>query len=105
MQEIFGVQPFLAGAASVTSLSSLFEEQVTSTNPPAFTFPTRLADGQFHVTLVGLSPGWTNVVETSSNLSSWYPLLTNVSQTATMNFTDMTSEAVLQRFYRLMTAP
>jgi hypothetical protein len=105
MQEIFDVQPFLAGAAAATNLSSLFQEQIQSTNRPAFTSPTRLADGQFHVTLFGLSPGWTNVVETSSNLSSWFPLLTNVSQTTAVDFTDMTSDAVLQRFYRLLTTP
>jgi len=105
MQEIFGVQPFLAGAAAAASLSSLFQQQVTSTDRPAFTFPTRPADGQFHVTLVGLSPGWTNVVETSSDLSSWLPLVTNVSHTTTVGFTDTTSEAVLQRFYRIMRTP
>ena len=103
MQEIFGVLPFLAGAATAPSLSELFQEQAT--NPPAFTSPALQADGQFHVTLVGLSPGRTNVVETSANLSSWAPLATNVSETTTADFTDPRAESILQRFYRLVTSP
>ena len=103
IQEIFGVLPFLAGAATAPSLSELFQEQAT--NPPAFTSPALQADGQFHVTLVGLSPGRTNVVETSANLSSWVPLATNVSETTTADFTDPRAESILQRFYRLVTSP
>src|SRR2546429_6193295 len=100
MQEIFGVRPFLAAAAAAASLSDLFRTNVVSPNSRELTSPALSTDGQFRFTLVGLTPGRTNVVEISQNLSEWFPSFTNVAQSTTAGFTDTTGDTVLKRFYR-----
>ena len=105
MQEIFGVRPFLAEAAAATSLSDLFRTNVVSPNSRELTSPALSTDGQFRFTLVGLTPGRTNVVEISQNLSEWFPSFTNVAQSTTAGFTDTTGDNVLKRFYRFSELP
>jgi len=55
---------------------------------------------QFQATLIGV-PGQTYVLEASSNLVSWFPLLTNqTSNNGVWGFTDAAVSGSSQRFYR-----
>src|SRR2546430_7850374 len=81
LQDIFGVRPLLSEAAAATSLDDLFDPAAASVNGIVLTSPTLPANGQFRFTLVGLTPGTTNFVEASSNLSNWFRLATYSSPT------------------------
>ena len=105
LQDIFGVRPLLSEAAAATSLDDLFDPAAASVNGIVLTSPTLPANGQFRFTLVGLTPGTTNFVEASSNLSNWFRLATYSSPTTTAGFTDVTSDTQLRRFYRGITFP
>ncbi len=105
MQEIFGVRPFLADAAIANALTDLFSTNAPSTNSPGLTSPTWLSNGTFQFTLLGLTPGATNVVEASSDLSRWSQLRTNVAQSATETFTDARADDAPKRFFRFLQYP
>jgi hypothetical protein len=93
VQEIFRVGPLLNDAASATDLSDLFTSYgITS---------MRLITNKCQMTFGGLVPGRANVLETSTDFSTWTPVSTNVC--ATNNFTTMDSITTnsSQRFYRI----
>jgi len=56
-------------------------------------------NGAFQLTLNGIA-GQTYVIDVSSNLLNWSPLLTNVAPANVFSITDSTSSGVLHRFYR-----
>jgi uncharacterized repeat protein (TIGR03803 family) len=58
----------------------------------------------FGFTLSGMA-GQTVVIEASTNLTSWMPLLTNSLQTGCFNFNDCDSTNTAQRFYRVRLTP
>jgi hypothetical protein len=66
---------------------------------PQLINPARLTNGQFRVRLVGIS-GITNLIQASTNLSSWTPVLTN--STGIYDFTDAASTNFVRRFYRAL---
>ncbi len=63
--------------------------QLVNTAPPA--------NGQYHCRLYA-SPGLTNVIQATTNLVSWAPVLTNT--VGIFDFTDSNAAAYRQRFYR-----
>jgi hypothetical protein len=105
MQEIFGVRPFLAAAATATSLGDLFRDDPVSTNNLRLMAGAAPTNGQFQFTLTGLRLGKTNVVRASTNLSNWVLLRTNVATSNTMDFTDPAAGNFIQRFYQMLELP
>src|SRR5207249_11411203 len=105
MQEIFGLRPFLAAAATVTSLGDLFRDDPVSTNNLRLIAVPSQPNGQFQLTLTGLTLGRTNVVHASTNLSNWVLLRTNVATSNTMKFTDPAAGNFIQRFYQSLELP
>jgi len=105
MQEIFDVRPFLAAAATATSLDDLFRDDPMSTNN--LRLLTRLAptNGQFQFTVTGTTLGRTNLVRAATNLSNWVLLRTNVATSNMMDFTDPAAGNFIQRFYQLLELP
>jgi hypothetical protein len=58
------------------------------------------ANGQFIFEATGLTVGKTNVLQASTNLTSWLPLQTNTAASSSMNFSNAISTG--RRFYRLV---
>ena len=105
MQEIFGVRPFLAAAATATSLGDLFRDDPVSWNNLRLMAGAAQTNGQFRFTLTGLTLGKTNVVKASTNLSNWVLLRTNIATSNTMDFTDPAAGNFIQRFYQMLELP
>lgn len=78
---------------------------------PGFLGPSLIADaamlpdGQFRFTIYNLTPGKTNIVETSANLGSWSAVATNVSDTAVLDFTNAAPSATTGRYFRNQQLP
>jgi hypothetical protein len=64
-----------------------------------------LPDGSFRFTLYNLTPGKTNIVETSTNLVNWSAIATNVPSIALLNFTNNAALPDSGRFYRSRQLP
>jgi phosphatidylinositol-3-phosphatase len=94
-QDLFGVQPLLGAAATATNLSDLFW-------PFGFSDIRKTPGGAIRLTLSGLSPGRTNIVQASADLADWADVSTNVATGTTMNVTDHTAANLSHRFYRLL---
>jgi len=95
VQEIFGLRPFLADAANAPSLSDLFRPTIFLKSPV-------VQSNQFQLTLSGVNPGKSNVIQASTNLANWVSLATNVFSTNTVTVTDATASNFTQRYYRLL---
>ncbi len=95
MQEIFGVRPFLGDAASSPSLADLFSRELEVT---AITFDPA---GGTDLSLAGLRPGHTNVLEVSSDLEHWTAWSTNVADASTLVIHDADATNQTTRFYRV----
>jgi hypothetical protein len=93
LQEIFGVMPLLGSAANATNLGDLF-------TPFGFTRIEKLPAGATRLTLGGLKPGRTVVLEASADLTTWDPIHTNVVADYSMIFTDNAAPNFNRRFYR-----
>ncbi len=105
MQEIFGVRPCLAAAATATSLGDLFRDDPVSRNNLRLMAGAAQTNGQFQFTLTGLTLGKTNVVQASTDLSNWVLLRTNIATSNTMDFTDPAAGNFIQRFYQMLEQP
>ena len=57
-------------------------------------------NGQFQFTISGVTPGRTNVVQSSSNLSNWTALSTNVAVSNSLQIIDPAATNFNLRFYR-----
>ena len=97
MQTIFGVTPLLGDAANAADLSDLFSDSSTGF---AISYLARDANGVVQLTVVGVAPGTTTVVEESSNLVTWVPVVTNTATTGSFSVTDSTSTNSATCFYR-----
>ena len=96
-QEIFGVGPLLMDSASETDLSDLFAQY-------CLTGATMLTNC-FQLTIGGVVPGRTNIVEASPDLFTWTPISTNVTVTNNFTILDSTATNFSQRFYRVREVP
>jgi hypothetical protein len=97
-QEIFGVGPFLGDAANARDLSDLFLQF-------GIYRLVKMPSGAIHITAVGITPGRTNIVEASSDLTTWSPISTNVSTGTSFATVDANATDFRQRFYRLLQLP
>jgi hypothetical protein len=71
-------------------------------NIPQLSNPAWPANGPFRVRLSGIS-GLTNIIQASTNLVTWAPVLTNT--TGIYDFTDPNSTSYRIRFYRALLGP
>jgi hypothetical protein len=97
MQDIFGVQPYIRGAATATALTDLFVNMKLAS--------AKVLNGNFSFTVTGTIPGRTNVLEASSDLLTWQPISTNVSVSTIMSYTDGRGTNLNQQFYRVLLIP
>ncbi len=93
LQETFGVGPLLNDATNATDLGDLF-------TPLTVKSATFMRDG-CHLRFSGVVPGYTNIVEASTDLTGWSPVNTNVASTGDLIITDSTATNFTQRFYRI----
>ena len=103
MQDVFGVnQSYLGGAASAADLFDLFSPfTLSGTNSAS-------ANG-VDLTVAGVSPGRTNLVQMSAELANWSSIATNaLSLNAPSNsyrITDVSGLGAANRFYRVLQLP
>ena len=76
---------------------------VPSATPVITLESPRLTGGQFLFEATGLTVGKTNVLLSSTNLTSWTSIRTNVAAGSSMTFTNATSPG--QRFFQVMERP
>ena len=57
-------------------------------------------NGQFQFTVSGVTPGRTNVVQSSLNLSNWNTISTNVAVSNSLQMIDPAATDFNLRFYR-----
>ncbi|MGC8828695.1 MAG: Calx-beta domain-containing protein [Verrucomicrobiia bacterium] len=62
--------------------------------------PIKLPDGQFHFSKPAPT-GMVYILETSSDLINWTPIITNVVEDGTINYVDTESTDYKRRFYRI----
>ncbi len=98
VHEIFGVRPFLGDAANAPDLSDLF---VTLGISMAMNPAVNAAE----LTLTGLLPGRTNLLQTSTNLVDWTTLRTNVAVTDSLSVPGHTATHGDPHFYRVEELP
>ena len=99
------MRPFLAAAATATSLGDLFTDDPDSRNNLRLIARAAQTNGQFQFSLAGLTLGKTNVVKASTNLSNWILLRMNIATSNTMDFTDPAAGNFIQRFYQSLELP
>lgn len=90
----------LSGGKNVSSIARWNE--LINFDTPQLLNPARLGNGQFHVRLDGIT-GRTNVVQASTDLVTWTPVLTNSA--GLYDFTDPDSSSYPFRFYRAVLGP
>ena len=77
---------------------------VTLPAPPGIVLESPRKEGsQFLFEATGLTVGKTNVLQASTNLTSWAAIKTNVAATTSMTFTNATT--LPRRFFRLIERP
>jgi phosphatidylinositol-3-phosphatase len=98
-QDIFGLRPYLGGAANATSLGDLF------VNVPQVSIHRQTTG--FALTLTNTIAGKTNLLKMATTLpaSSWTTLQTNVANGISLNLTDNTAAGNSRRFYRVVELP
>jgi hypothetical protein len=69
-----------------------------------FSQPACLADGTFRAQVVGTNIA-SVVIESTTNLRDWVPLLTNAPFTSPFEFRDINAGTFPQRFYRVQGKP
>jgi len=93
LQETFGVRPLLNDATNTADLGDLFR--------PLTVKSATLTRSGCQIRCDGLVPGYTNIVEASTDLVNWAPISTNVASTDDLVITDSTATNFTQRFYRV----
>jgi len=73
-----------------------------SSLPPTLMAQTLGTNGQFQFTIGGVTPGRTNVVQSSSNLSNWTSISTNVAVSNSFAIIDPAATNFNLRFYRTL---
>jgi subtilisin-like proprotein convertase family protein len=69
-------------------------------NPAPAQLSGSISNGEFQL-IVAAQPGFTYVIESSTNLTSWLPLSTNTAlPDGTIEFTDTSAPSLKERFYR-----
>jgi hypothetical protein len=89
-----------AGGKSSYSLGR-WNDQINF-NIPQILNPTWLGNGKFRMRLYGIG-GLTNIIQATTNFSSWVPVLTNTA--GIFDFTDTIASNYPRRFYRATLGP
>ncbi len=100
MTNSWGVMPFLAtGATNAPRLFYRVRLHQAAVPPFALVAPVGFSGGRFGFN-VSAAVGETVVVETSSDLRNWTPLVTNTLTTSPLYCSDPDSSSAVRRFYR-----
>ncbi len=86
------------GPTGSITVVGLVNDSITISSP-------RKIGGQFQFDISGLVIGRTNIIEASTNLTAWVPLLTNVATSATSSYTNSEAASFGTRFFRVMQLP
>ena len=70
--------------------------------PPRLVTPFLGTKGQFQFSISGVTPGRTNLVQSSLNLSNWTSISTNVAVSNSLQVIDSTATNAAQHFYRTL---
>ncbi len=73
-------------------------------NPIIISSPKRLGT-QFQFDISGLVVGRTNIIEASTNLTTWLPLVTNVATSTVSSYTNTQVSLFGSRFFRVVQLP
>ena len=73
-------------------------------DPITLSSPKRVG-GQFQFDISGLVIGRTNIIEASTNLTAWLPLVTNVAASTTSSYTNTQVASFGTRFFRVVQLP
>ena len=73
-------------------------------DPITISSPKRVGN-QFQFDISGLVIGRTNIIEASTNLTTWLPLVTNIATSATSSYTNSQVASFGTRFFRVMQLP
>jgi hypothetical protein len=93
LQEIYHVGPYLNDATNATDLSELFM--------PFGVSESCLVNSGFQFKCSGVAPGITSVVEASTDLFNWMPIMTNEGEAKEFTVFDPGAINFSQRFYRV----
>ena len=105
VQEIFGVTPLLGDAANTANLSDLFVAPVASPTGFRVTSILKTPGGAPQLSIDGVTPGKTNLLQISTNLADWTTISTNIVSTNTFTFTDTSATNAGLRYYRVVQLP
>ena len=81
-------------------ITNILYTYTAASAPPRLTVPTLGTNGQFTFTLNGLTPGKSNVVQSSPDLSNWTSIRTNVAFSNSLQVIDPAATNFDRRFYR-----
>jgi hypothetical protein len=98
VQEIFGVSPWLGDAANATDISDLFL-------PFGLSRILKLPGGEVQMAATGVIPGWTSIIDASTDLANWTSISSNVPIASAFTFIDASATNLNHRFYRIRQAP
>jgi hypothetical protein len=81
-------------------ITNILYTYTAASSPPGLAAPTLGANGQFQVTISGVTPGRTNILQSSLNLSNWTSISTNVAVRNSLQVIDPAATNFNLRFYR-----
>ena len=90
------------GATTVSTPLLITLEFLAAPNMGA---PQRLASGEFLLTVNGASQGTINIIQASTDLVNWEPMVTNLVGYTDWTFTDSSAINIANRFYRVLVQP
>jgi hypothetical protein len=73
---------------------------IAASPPPSLAAPKLGTNGLFQFTITGVTPGRTNVIQSSLNLSNWTSISTNVAVSNSLQIVDPAATNSNLRFYR-----
>ena len=87
-----------AFTGTITVVATVPNDPITISSP-------KRVGSQFQFDISGLVIGRTNIIEASTNLTTWFPLVTNVATSATSSYTNSQVASFGTRFFRVLQLP
>ncbi|MEO6183781.1 MAG: hypothetical protein ABIP71_11915 [Verrucomicrobiota bacterium] len=83
---------------TITVIANVPNDPITLSSP-------KRVGGQFQFDISGLVIGRTNIIEASTNLTAWLPLVTNVATSTISSYTNTQVASFGTRFFRVVQLP
>jgi plastocyanin len=96
---LFAVATDNLGLKATNSIS------ISVTNPIISLSGFKMTNGLFQFNIVGLVAGKTNLVEVSTNLTSWSSVRTNLASASTSSYTNVLPGPLTKQFFRVRQLP